>query len=310
MAPSTFQELELLNCSLNLEEVMLDRSWEDVLCPICLDFPHNGVLLCCSSYKKGCRPFICDTDCAHSNCLDRFKSAYGMSEETRDLEALGGSSSDSSQSTTPRSYDLPLCPLCRGEVMGWIIINEVRTHLDAKERFCAEENCKFCGNYAELRKHMVSCHPLARPSEVDPARKLEWENFQRSSELIDVLNTIHLEVPNGVVLGDYVIEYAENETADDYDDYHGYEGNRWTSCFVHQVFDPIFNFRGRNRRRSGSRGTRSHGQQWEDASGPPEDATGSVGYSFRVSDEFVQRDASARSHRRSRRRHRSRVQDN
>jgi len=43
-----------------------------------LDFPHNCVLLQCSSYHKGCRPFVCDTDHLHSNCLDRFKNASGM----------------------------------------------------------------------------------------------------------------------------------------------------------------------------------------------------------------------------------------
>lgn len=51
----------------------LHKEWDDALCPICMDHPHNAVLLLCSSHDKGCRPYICDTSYRHSNCLDRFK---------------------------------------------------------------------------------------------------------------------------------------------------------------------------------------------------------------------------------------------
>lgn len=60
-------------------DIQLDKSWmEDITCPICLDYPHNAVLLRCTSYEKGCRPFVCDTDQTRSNCLERFKSAYEL----------------------------------------------------------------------------------------------------------------------------------------------------------------------------------------------------------------------------------------
>ena len=60
-------------------DIKFDQSWvEDVSCPICLDIPHNAVLLRCTSYEKGCRPFICDTDQTRSNCLERFKVAHGI----------------------------------------------------------------------------------------------------------------------------------------------------------------------------------------------------------------------------------------
>jgi len=49
------------------------KEWDDALCPICMDHPHNAVLLLCSSHDKGCRSYICDTSYRHSNCLDRFK---------------------------------------------------------------------------------------------------------------------------------------------------------------------------------------------------------------------------------------------
>ncbi|KAF8394188.1 hypothetical protein HHK36_020395 [Tetracentron sinense] len=51
----------------------LRKEWDEASCPICMDHPHNAVLLLCSSHDKGCRSYICDTSYRHSNCLDRFK---------------------------------------------------------------------------------------------------------------------------------------------------------------------------------------------------------------------------------------------
>lgn len=51
----------------------LHKELDEASCPICMDHPHNAVLLLCSAREKGCRSFICDTSYRHSNCLDRFK---------------------------------------------------------------------------------------------------------------------------------------------------------------------------------------------------------------------------------------------
>jgi hypothetical protein len=51
----------------------LHKELDEASCPICMDHPHNAVLLLCSSHDKGCRSYICDTSYRHSNCLDRFK---------------------------------------------------------------------------------------------------------------------------------------------------------------------------------------------------------------------------------------------
>lgn len=51
---------------------VLQMQWDETSCPICMDHPHNAVLLICSSHEKGCRSYICDTSYRHSNCLDRF----------------------------------------------------------------------------------------------------------------------------------------------------------------------------------------------------------------------------------------------
>ncbi|XP_073130347.1 uncharacterized protein [Henckelia pumila] len=213
-----------------MEEIQLYTNWDDVICPICLEFPHNSVLLQCTSYDNGCRPFVCDTDHLQSNCLYRFKQASGMSSGPK-----SPSSVETRQFLDPESDAKPACPLCRGEVTGWIVIDVARVRLDDKKRRCEEEKCAFSGTYLELQKHARLEHPHACPSKIDPARQLDWENFQQSSEIIDVLSTIQSEIPRGVVLGDYVIEYGDDNSGDDFDDFPGDKGNWWTSCMLYQI---------------------------------------------------------------------------
>lgn len=66
----------------------LHKELDEVSCPICMDHPHNAVLLLCSSHEKGCRSFICDTSYRHSNCLDRFKK---LKANTRNSPTLPSS---------------------------------------------------------------------------------------------------------------------------------------------------------------------------------------------------------------------------
>ncbi|GAA0142064.1 hypothetical protein LIER_03049 [Lithospermum erythrorhizon] len=199
-----------------MDDVQLYTNRDDIICPICLDSPHNCVLLQCSSHDKGCRSFVREHDHTGSETNDR-----------------------------------PICPLCRGEVTGWIIPGNVRLHLDEKKRCCDEAKCVFEGTFKELRKHVQLEHPNAKPPKIDPARELDWENFQQSSEIIDVLSTIHAEVPRGVVLGDYVIEYGDNNSEDDFNHFPIDKGNWWTSCIFYQVFDSFRTSRNRRRLRVG-----------------------------------------------------------
>ncbi|GAB2271978.1 hypothetical protein Dimus_038941 [Dionaea muscipula] len=78
------------------------KDWEAAACAVCMEFPHNAVLLLCSSHNKGCRPYMCATGHRFSNCLDQYRKAYtkvtcvdgtepvGTSE---DVLGLGSSSS-------------------------------------------------------------------------------------------------------------------------------------------------------------------------------------------------------------------------
>ncbi|GMI69246.1 hypothetical protein like AT3G24740 [Hibiscus trionum] len=58
------------------------KELDEVSCPICMEHPHNAVLLLCSSHEKGCRSYICDTSYRHSNCLDRFKKLRDNSSKS------------------------------------------------------------------------------------------------------------------------------------------------------------------------------------------------------------------------------------
>uniref|UniRef100_A0A803NEL9 Uncharacterized protein n=1 Tax=Chenopodium quinoa TaxID=63459 RepID=A0A803NEL9_CHEQI len=94
--------------------------------------------------------------------------------------------------------------------------------------------------FSELQKHAQEEHPDSRPSKIDPARQLDWDNFSSSHQKWWMFfSTIHSEVPRGVVLGDYVIEYGDDDTADEFEDFPGDEGNWWTSCILYQNFQTI-----------------------------------------------------------------------
>jgi len=243
--------------------------------------------------------------------LDRFKCAHGMLPAVQLPSTSDPVQNDNVMNSEAKS-EKPICPLCRGEVIGWVVVHKARVHLDEKKRCCEQERCAFVGTYLELQKHAQLEHPHARPSKIDPARQLDWENFQQSSEIIDVLSTIHSEVPRGVVLGDYVIEYGDDDSADDFEDFPGDEGNWWTSCILYQVFD---NFRSsRNRRRSRTTESRRGSRRLSyDTSNSDE---GSVEFAeYRIEethDEFMSTSGLSRGragHRSSRRR-RSRFHDN
>lgn len=299
----------------SVEDVPLDMNWDPIVCPVCLESPHNCVLLQCSSYEKGCRAFVCDTDHLHSNCLDRFKTAYGMTPSSKSASASDSDNVENLQLPESGIKEKPACPLCRGEVNGWVIIENARQNLDQKKRCCEEDQCKFSGTFLELQKHAQVEHPDSRPSRIDPARQLDWENFQQSSEIIDVLSTIHSEVPRGVVLGDYVIEYGDDDTTDEFEDFPGDDGNWWTSCILYQVFENFRNSRNRRRSRRSAirRGSRRSSY---DNSNSDEGSVTSIEFpEYRgedTDDEYVNpRDPSRNSsvHQSSRRR-RSRFYDN
>ncbi|CAJ1797363.1 unnamed protein product [Sphenostylis stenocarpa] len=261
----------------------LHKELDEVSCPICMDHPHNAVLLLCSSHEKGCRSYICDTSYRHSNCLDRFKKMRENSKENQNLPsslvntnnsgnsfdinitmqsdmhdvnelhqneintllsvglAQGsrqGDAQDPSRHLDPHdegiletadsetlqdravhedlhtdnSSESKLnlkCPLCRGAVLSWEVVEEARNYLNLKKRSCSRDSCSFVGDYLELRRHARRVHPTSRPSDIDPTRERAWRHFERQREYGDIMSAIQSAMPGAVLVGDYVLENGD-----------------------------------------------------------------------------------------------------
>ncbi|KAK9141648.1 hypothetical protein Syun_011048 [Stephania yunnanensis] len=162
------------------------KEWEEVRCPVCMEHPHNAVLLKCSSYDKGCRPYICNTSCRHSNCLDQFCKAFA-NPKTDEIE---GASSSNHRNTgdygSGRKHPKFICPLCRGDVSDWIVVEAARNFMNSKTRSCASETCDYSGMYADLRRHARLAHPFVRPFEIDPERERRWTRMEQERDFGDL----------------------------------------------------------------------------------------------------------------------------
>lgn len=200
--PCTSEDAEKYKLNSPLESTENVQEWEDTRCPICMEHPHNAVLIKCSSHERGCRPYMCNTSYRHSNCLDQFcKSSvpdsptmmlqelpltHAASHGSREEELLPGQ-------TSPCGSQLqlhPACPLCRGKIYGYVVVEAARLFMNSKMRSCSSETCDFTGTYSELRKHARSEHPYVRPSEVDPNRHRDWIRLERQRDLQDVLSIV------------------------------------------------------------------------------------------------------------------------
>ncbi|XP_065020696.1 uncharacterized protein LOC135645831 isoform X1 [Musa acuminata AAA Group] len=187
------------------------KDWKGATCPVCMEFPHNAVLLLCSSHDKGCRPYMCATSYRYSNCLEQFKKANAKMTSTLDNRIHY---SPAWKKSEVREL---VCPLCRGQVKGWTAVEPAREYLNKKRRSCMQDNCSFIGNYKELRKHVRTDHPCAKPHAVDPTLEQKWRNLEYQTERADVISTIRSSMPRAVILGDYVIEMGDSDPDSDYD---------------------------------------------------------------------------------------------
>uniref|UniRef100_A0A1J3E7M8 DUF1644 domain-containing protein n=1 Tax=Noccaea caerulescens TaxID=107243 RepID=A0A1J3E7M8_NOCCA len=263
----------------------LHKELDEVSCPVCMDHPHNAVLLLCSSHDKGCRSYICDTSYRHSNCLDRFKKPHSDSpndpapeanesqNERSSFHRVSGGDSESlrrrrrrrveeeeeeeeEEEQSEESRNLK-CPLCRGTVLGWKVVEEVRSYLDLKNRSCSRESCSFTGNYQDLRRHARRTHPSTRPSDTDPSRERAWRRLENQREYGDIVSAIRSAMPGAVVVGDYVIENGDRFSGERETTGNGGGSDLWTTLVLFQMIGSLDN----NGAPSGSGnggGSRSH----------------------------------------------------
>ncbi|XP_060970654.1 uncharacterized protein LOC115712825 isoform X2 [Cannabis sativa] len=259
----------------------LHKELDEISCPICMDHPHNAVLLRCSSHDKGCRSYICDTSHRHSNCLDRFKklrdsttdiptessslsvNTYEQPQENNNTQGPnsildtqeGIVEAVESESFRERVVELDeldvenssepnlslKCPLCRGDVLGWDVVEEARKYLNSKRRSCSRETCSFSGNYQELRRHARRIHPATRPSDIDPSRERAWRRLEHQRELGDVVSAIRSAMPGAVVVGDYVIENGDRLAGERANGTSEANGPWWTTLFLFQMIGSMDN---------------------------------------------------------------------
>ncbi|CAN0920083.1 hypothetical protein LINGRAHAP2_LOCUS31824 [Linum grandiflorum] len=206
------------------------KDWEGATCSVCLEYPHNAVLLLCSSYSKGCHPYMCATGRQFSNCLEQYKKAYskaisieGIQEQERSGDHLDFIL-DRMQLKEKVQVPELLCPLCRGQVKGWTVVEAARKYLNRKKRSCMLDNCSFVGSYRQLKKHVKAKHPLGCSRAVDPVLEKKWKTLEFERERNDVISTVLSSAPGAMVLGDYVIEpgaagiYGDEDELGDDDD--------------------------------------------------------------------------------------------
>lgn len=215
------KNLKDVNVRKSSSKALEKKDWEDATCSVCMEVPHNAILLLCSSYYKGCRPYMCATSHRYSNCFEQYKKAYTKATSVQSLQPEANNSNiDLSTGESKDNTEIPelLCPLCRRQVKGWTVVEAARKSLNAKKRSCMQDDCSFVGNYKELRKHVRSKHPFARPREVDPLKEEKWKRFECERERNDVISTILSSTPGAMVLGDYVLEPNDHAFySDEYD---------------------------------------------------------------------------------------------
>ncbi|CAN8258247.1 unnamed protein product [Cochlearia groenlandica] len=255
----------------------LHKELDEISCPVCMDHPHNAVLLLCTSHDKGCRSYICDTSYRHSNCLDRFKTLHSESSNDPTSEANVALTSNNESQNRRDSESLRLrrvgeepssedntnlkCPLCRGNVIGWKVVEEVRSYLDLKNRSCSRESCSFTGNYQDLRRHARRTHPTTRPSDTDPTRERAWRRLENQREYGDIVSAIRSAMPGAVVVGDYVIENGDRFSGGERETVNGNNNDIWTTLVLFQMIGSLDNNGGPSGSGSGSGGgggSRSH----------------------------------------------------
>lgn len=230
------------------------KEWEEARCPVCIEHPHNAVLLLCSSHDKGCRPYMCDTSYRHSNCFDKFCKLFvespphqeDQNQQQQDPATIPNSQPERTEASpaviAPVSFEKQvmkeklICPLCRGQVSQWIVMESARNFMDSKSRSCASETCNFTGTYKDLRKHARLEHPSERPSEADPERQRNWRRLERQRDIGDLISTLQSSTGE---------EWAEDGTLP-ID-----EGGWLTVFFLIRVFRPGTTLRSSRTLRSG-----------------------------------------------------------
>ncbi|XP_008650993.1 uncharacterized protein [Zea mays] len=84
----------------------------------------------CSSYKNGCRCYICNTSHRHSNCLDRFRKMNGDSKVRASHSTYSVLSNSNIRTVQPRAHYNMISRRSRSPRLGRHVDNEGSYHTD------------------------------------------------------------------------------------------------------------------------------------------------------------------------------------
>jgi hypothetical protein len=143
---------------------------------------------------------MCHTNYNQSNCLKLFRKAYSREKTACEISTMVTPTHKKAKAL------LLACPVCRGEVKGWTVVEPGRQYLNRKRRICMHEDCSFAGTYKKLRKHVKAKHCSSKSREVNLARIAAWKEFECEKERQDASSIVSSLNPGSVILGDYIVD--------------------------------------------------------------------------------------------------------
>ncbi|PHT32213.1 hypothetical protein CQW23_28550 [Capsicum baccatum] len=156
-----------LNSQKSLPKVVNETEWEEARCPICMEHPHNAVLLLFSSRDKGCQPYMCNTSNRHSNCLDQFCKSCTVGAQQH-----------------------------KGNVSGAVFRRgSGGKHFQEQQGLMCNSNLSLPALFArDMSKLRMDCCkgcmniPYESPSDANPMRQSEWTRLERQRDFEDAFS--------------------------------------------------------------------------------------------------------------------------
>ncbi|KAE9450009.1 hypothetical protein C3L33_18094, partial [Rhododendron williamsianum] len=125
------------------------ESMEEAKCLICMEPPHNAVILNCSNLEKGCRPYMCGRSNRLSTVSTIFLNHLPRPQHLRAHFAEGKSTRNYLELENHASLEHPSV---RPSVVDTVLMRDWRRELSGTREPCQLE------------------HPSVRPSVADPVR--------------------------------------------------------------------------------------------------------------------------------------------
>ncbi|KAI5008510.1 hypothetical protein ZWY2020_009558 [Hordeum vulgare] len=189
--------------SADAEIAALHKEWDDARCPICMDHPHNAVLVLCSSHDKGCRSYISnrmDSSSHPSSSLPgdtsnqrsprllidvpEFRENLSHEHVIRSSATVSGQQEGTNYNQGPVTLEALMGQVKAGRSSKMPDSTWTRSQEAARGKHA----CAFSGTYGALRRHARRVHPTTRPADVDPSRRRAWHRLENQREYGDIMS--------------------------------------------------------------------------------------------------------------------------